>query len=114
MNMKRRTTPTLRVCIDFDNSSITTIDFIFKQIRSEEAPIKVQKTYPTNVTYDSTNKIYMIPFTEAETALFESQKEFYMDTKITTNAGKIPATDIVQLFMRDTLFSSAVTEDEDD
>lgn len=102
--MKRRTTPTLKVQINIDKDEVSTIIFLFKQIRDESAPVKLEKIYPKDVVYDSENKCYLIPFTEEDTALFEPQTEFYMDTKITTIDGKVPETDIVRMFMRDTLF----------
>lgn len=108
IDYKRGTTPTIPVTISAitDITLINTIEFIFKQRPSENAEKIILKTYPTNVTYDTANKIFYVYFTDAETRLFLPDKNFYMDTKITYVGGKIPKTKIVELYMNKTLFQS--------
>ena len=54
ISYKRGTTPTLPVTVDVDISTVSKIEFIFKQQNSESSTKLVLKTYPTDVEYDST------------------------------------------------------------
>lgn len=101
--MKRRTTPVLEVTFDIPNETVAEIQFLFKQEREESAEALLLKSYPGEVTF--VDGVYLVPMTVRETALFEGGKQFYMDTRITDQTGKVPETPIVGLFMSKTLFS---------
>lgn len=101
--MKRRTTPVLEVTFDIPNETIAKIEFLFKQEREETAPALLLKTYPNEVNF--VDGVYLVPMTAEETALFKGGSQFYMDTRITDQTGKVPETPIVALFMSKTLFS---------
>lgn len=101
--MKQYTTPVLEVTFDVPDSTVATVDFIFKQHRKQSDPVLVSKKYPGDV--ERKDGVYLVPMTEAETALFAADKTFYMDTRIISQNGKIPETPIVALFMNETLFS---------
>ena len=104
--MKRRTTPIIPVRFNkISVDDIEKIEFLFRQERSEDSEPRVLKTYPTDVEYDAQRDRYMVPWTEEETALFEEDHEFFMDTRITLKGqGAIPETNMVKLFMNGTLF----------
>jgi hypothetical protein len=106
ISYKRGTTPTLPVTVDVDISTVSKIEFIFKQQNSESSTKLVLKTYPTDVEYDSTKKLFYVYFTEDETRKFIENRPFYMDTRITYTGGKIPKTPIIELMMNNTLFTS--------
>jgi len=87
------------------NDDISTIEFLFRQERSEDSEPYLLKTYPTDVTYDAARDRYLIPWTEEETAKFLEDHEFYMDTRITLEGNNaVPETNIVKLVMNGTLF----------
>ena len=109
--MKRGTTPTLKVCIPQINvDNIAQINFIFKSAISETLPPIIQKSYPGDVTYDGTENVFLIPFSETETRFFTAKTCFF-DTKIVTKSGKIPATEIVKINILPTLFGEDDTDD---
>lgn len=100
--MKRGTTPTLQIEHDLDMSTVSKVEFLFKQNKLELGDPILIKTYPDDVTEN--NGIFNIPFTEKETRLFISNKNFYCDPKITLNNNKIPATEILELSCSPTLW----------
>lgn len=105
--MKRGTTPTLPVRLKCQNTDINSIEFLFKQQKSEFAPALLLKTYPDDgVNYDQETDCYNISFSEAETRLFAEDEPFYMDTRIILITGSIPETPIVTLRMHPTLFEA--------
>lgn len=105
--MKRRTTSTLIISIPkLDISCIESIDFVFKSIRSEDAKAIIKKTYPDDVTYDEANNIFLMPFTQEETLLFNCSK-VYMDSRPVTTGGKVLPTSIVTVDIQATLFGDA-------
>lgn len=107
--MKRGTTPTLKINVPgIDVSEIDHIDFIFKGSESETAPAIIEKSYPDSVSYDS--EVFLMPFTEEETRLFNDYHA-YMDTRIVTKDGKIPATQIIEIDVRSTLFGEVKNHD---
>lgn len=107
--MKRGTTPTLKINIPgIDVSEIDHIDFIFKASKSETAPAIIEKSYPDTVSFDG--NVFLMPFTEAETRLFNDYRA-YMDTRIITRDGKIPATQIIEIDVRSTLFGEVENHD---
>ena len=113
--MKRGTTPTLPVRIKLKASDITSIEFLFKQIKAETAPETLKKTYPSeDVTFNDEYQIFEVAFTEEETRLFAEDKPFYMDTRIVLINGKIPETPIVTLKMHPTLFEAVEDEGENE
>lgn len=100
--MKRGTTPTLLIEHGLDMSTVSKIEFLFKQHKLEMGDALLIKTYPVDVT--ESDGIFYIPFTEQETRLFHSNKEFYCDPKITLLNGDIPATEILTLTCEPTLW----------
>lgn len=109
--MKRGTTPTLPVRLKLRNSDIETIQFLFKQQKSETADEILMKEYPgEDVSYDDECGCYKISFSEADTRLFAEDEPFYMDTKIILVGGTIPETPIVTLRMHPTLFEDSNEE----
>lgn len=109
--MKRGTTPVLPVHFSINNSDVETIEFLFKQEKSELAPAILLKTYPDDVEYDESRNLYKVAFTSDDTWLFAEDEPFYMDTRITLLGGSIPETNIVTLRMHPTLFEH---DDEDE
>ena len=103
--MKRGTTPTIQIEHDLDISVVASVEFLFKQKKSEDAPAILVKNYPGDVTEE--NKVFSIPFTEAETRRFKPNEEFYCDPKIKFASGKIPATEILTLVCNPTLWGDA-------
>ena len=107
--MKRGTTPTLKINIPgIDVSDIDHIDFIFKGSESETAPTIIEKSYPDSVSYDG--GVFFMPFTEEETRLFNTYSAF-MDTRIVTRDGKIPAAQIIKINVHATLFGEVENHD---
>lgn len=107
--MKRRTTPTLKVSIDIDIGKVGSIEFLFKQKRDESNDISLKISYPQDVDFE--NGVFLIPFTEAQTCIFKPGKIFYMDTRIMLKNGNVPQTEIIELFMCDTLFNEGDIND---
>ena len=103
--MKRGCAEPLLVKFFMDFNEVKSIEFMFKDIKSETADIILTKQYPTDCTLDSDTNIISIPFTEEDTRLFSGR--FYMDTKIIMNDDTTPETDIVTLNMKPTLFPQA-------
>lgn len=102
--MKKLTTPTLPVNIGLDDFTLASrIDFVFKQYDSDSAPALVEKSWPEDCGL--VDGIIYVPFTQVETALFEADKPFYMDTRIVLVNGSIPQTNKNVLYMNGTLFS---------
>lgn len=100
--MKQYTTPVLEVTFDIPHETVSTISFLFKQEREQEADTILLKRYPGGVGY--ADGVYRIPFTAEETGLFARDEYFYMDTRITDQTGNVPSTPIVPLYMSQTLF----------
>ena len=101
--MKHYTTPVLKVMLDIPVETVASVKFLFKQERDAAAPTLLLKNYPGEVKYE--DGVYKVPFTQKETALFQEDKYFYMDTLITDQTGKVPETPIVSLFMSRSLFT---------
>ena len=108
--MKRGTTPILRLAHSLDLTAVERIDFLFKQERSEAAPVLLIKTWLALGGHVEENKgVFEIPFTAEESRLFEGGKPFYCDPRITLTGGSIPATTILQFSCKETLWG----EDDD-
>lgn len=105
--MKKGTTPTIPIEHDLDMSTVTSVEFLFKQEKLETAPVIIKKTYPGDVT--EAEGVFNIPFTEDETRMFKSGRDFYCDPKITLVNGKIPETEILSIHCTPTLWG----EDDD-
>lgn len=101
--MKLYTTPVLRVKLDIPVSHVASIKFLFKQEQDPNAKTLLLKEYPGEVTYE--RGCFNVPVTQAETALFAPDENFYMDTLVTDQAGHVPRTDICKLFMHGSMFS---------
>lgn len=110
--MKRGTTPCLVVAIKpIDFEAIDHVDFLFRQDNSETSCPKLEKQYPTDVTYDAEREAFLVPLTQEETRRFAPNRNVYMDTRIVLTDGHIPATPIVKLYMHPTLFEGGETYD---
>lgn len=103
--MKRGTTPTLQIEHDLDMSTVSKVEFLFKQNKLESGNAVLIKTYPDDVTENDGK--FNIPFTGEETRLFASNRNFYCDPKITLSNGMIPATEILELSCSPTLWGDA-------
>lgn len=108
---KRRTTPRQKVQVGVDVGVISTMTFIYKTEKTEEAEVLVEKTYPGEVTYDEVGGYFVIPWTEEETLLFQPNDIFYMDTRIELEDGSVPVTNIISLTMNPTLFGESEGND---
>lgn len=108
--IKREIFTHLEVAINgIELSSISKIDFIFKQGRNHTLPALKKSTYNSDGTGDVSldNDIFLIPWSTEETGKFRPDANFYMDTKIYRNDSEDnPVTPIVELFMNETLFES--------
>jgi len=100
--IKRGTTPTLPVQIDLDMEHIATVDFLFKSKMLESDTVKVEKQYPTDVTYS--DGIFYVEFSEEDTRTFAAGTMMYLDVKPTTTDGRILATEIVPIDVYLTLY----------
>lgn len=103
--IKRGTTPTIRVRLEgIRPEAVKSVEFIFKPFVIEDGHELLKKSYPGQVQYDDTGQLWLIPLTEEETRLFPQRKRVYMDTRITFPDGAIPATNIVDFSVYETLF----------
>ena len=104
--IKRGTTPTIRVRLkDIRPEDVQSVEFLFKSFVTDEGHVLFHKAYPGDVTYDETEKLWMLPLTQEDTRLLPSlMKRVYMDTRITFPDGAIPTTNIVDLSVTETLF----------
>ena len=87
--------------IDLDN--VEKIEFAFAQ-NIGDAPLKTA-VFPSETAVSVTDGVIGIVWTKEETALFEPDKKFYADTRITMKDTEYqPETPIVRLKMNPTLF----------
>ena len=78
-------------------------DAVIAQMDDIIALMDTVKEY--DVTYDDTEALWLLPLTQEDTRLLPSlMKRVYMDTRITFPDGAIPATNIVDLSVTETLF----------
>lgn len=104
-NIKRGTTPTIRVRLDgIKPEEVKSVEFMFKPVITDAGHVLLQKKYPGDVTYDDTEKLWLLPLTQKDTRRLPKFKRVYMDTRITFQDGAIPATNIVDLSVTETLF----------
>ncbi len=93
---------------DIDLDGVEKIEFIFKKEKDQKANAIKTAVYPDNATRKGTENIILIPWTQAETYLFQAGKSLYLDTRITMrDTDDQPETNIVQLEMSTTLFEEA-------
>ena len=104
--IKRGTTPTIPIQIDLDMEHIATVDFLFKSKMLESDTVKVEKSYPTDVTY--ADGIFYVEFSEEDTRTFAGNSIMYLDVKPTTTDGRILATKIVPIDVYLTLYAEEV------
>ena len=103
--IKRGTTPTIRVRMEgIKPEDVRSVEFLFKPIVTDAGYELLHKVYPGDVTYDDANSLWLIPLTQEETRRLPKYKRVYMDTRITFPDGAIPATNIVDLSVTETLF----------
>ena len=103
--IKRGTTPTIRVRMDgIKPEDVRSVEFLIKPIVTDAGYELLHKVYPGDVTYDETEALWLLPLTEEETRRMPKYKRVYMDTRITFPDGAIPATNIVDLSVTETLF----------
>ena len=87
--------------IELDN--VSKIEFAFSQ-KIGEPPLKTAE-YPSNSVVHITDNLIGVVWTAEETALFDSGKAFFADTRITlANSEYQPETHILKLMMNPTLF----------
>lgn len=104
-NIKRGTTPTIRVRLDgIKPEEVKSVEFMFKPVITDAGYVLLHKKYPGDVTYDDTEKLWLLPLTQKDTRRLPKFKRVYMDTRITFQDGAIPATNIVDLSVTETLF----------
>lgn len=86
-----------------DLSKVSKIEFAFSQ-NLDSKPLKTSEYPSENVTKMTDNSIAVM-WTAEETALFEADRCFYADTRITlSDSDAQPETPIVKLRMKPTLF----------
>lgn len=103
--IKRGTTPTIRVRMDgIKPEDVKSVEFLIKPFVTDAGYELLHKVFPGDVTYDDTNALWLLPLTEEETRRLPKYKRVYMDTRITFPDGAIPATNIVDLSVTETLF----------
>lgn len=86
-----------------DSTTISKIEFAFSQ-NIGQAPLKTAE-YPGDDVKHIADNLYGIIWTAADTKLFEADKSFYCDTRITFKDSTYqPETPILKLKMNPTLF----------
>lgn len=102
--MKQLTKNLLKIVFQgIDWSKVSKIEFAFSQ-NIGETPLKTAE-YPSGNATKIADNLVGIAWTKEETALFESGKPFYCDTRITLSDSTYqPETPIVKLMMNPTLF----------
>ena len=84
-------------------ANVTKIEFAFSQSISG-SPLKIAE-YPGNDTILIADSVIGIEWTKKETKLFEANKDFFLDTRITMKDSiHQPDTQIIRLKMNPTLF----------
>lgn len=94
--------------ITFENVDFSTLDrieVIFRQYRDQGA-IKeaVWRADGTGDCLPGGEHSILVPWTRAETRLFSAERSFWLDTRPTTDAGLDLETEMVELWMRPSLF----------
>lgn len=103
--IKRGTTPTIRVRMEgIKPEDVKSVEFLVKPFVTDEGHELLHKVYPGDVSYDDTDSLWLLPLTEEETRRLPKYNRVYMDTRITFPDGAIPATNIVDLSVTETLF----------
>lgn len=104
--MKQGLNFNLAVNFDIDLDYVEKIEFVFKKINLKDAEAIKKCAYPEQCKRKDEENIILVPFTKEETFLFPSDKDIYMDTRITLK-GTIdqPETNIVKLMLNKTLFN---------
>lgn len=89
-----------------DLGNVSKVEFAFSQ-EIGESPLKVE-TYPSDKVVKLSNTSLGVAWDASETALFEPDRHFYADTRITlANSEYQPETPILRLKMNPTLFERA-------
>ena len=110
IKIKAGTCFVLAVEIDDSNfSAIDHIEFLFKQEEKGET-LKSAYWSANGVSRDcqrqDNTQLILVAFSRADTYLFRQNEVFFMDTRIHyQDADTNPYTNIVRLFMRETLFA---------
>ena len=103
--IKRGTTPTIRVRLDgIRPEDVRSVEFMLKPFITDAGHVLLHKAYPGDVTYDDADELWLLPLTQEDTRRLPKFKQVYMDTRITFSDGAIPATNIVDLSVTETLF----------
>lgn len=113
--IKRNTTPTLEVNIEFDIDKIQCLEFVFKQYPDEDSEELVIKKYTkedlkTKVDDTVEGFVALVDLTREDT-LKLPVGEVFMDTRIITVDDKTPRTDIIKGRVYGSLFKGAHTCD---
>ena len=111
--MKRGTTPTFRVRLNYDDLSVfASVDFLFKQSNTEAENVpKILKTYPSD-DVQLVDGAYEISFSEAESRTFAPDSVVYLDVRPTTVSGSIPRTPMSTIRVAPTLYKEAALVDD--
>lgn len=111
MEIKRGTTPALTVRLKglCGGAAVESVEFVFKQECSESAPELVRRSWPGEVVRLGRGA-YRVPFSEAETRLFQAGRYMYMDTRVKLAGGGIVSAPVEALMVRPTLFEEAEHE----
>ena len=93
---------------DIDLDGVEKIEFVFKKEKDQKANAIKTAVYPDNAIRRTGENIVLVPWTQAETYLFQAGSHIFMDTRITMrDTDDQPETNIVQLEMSTTLFEEA-------
>ena len=104
--IKRGTTPVLAIKLGIDDlSDIASVDFLFKSKMLESDTVKVEKSYPNDVSVTLDDGVFYVEFSEEDTRMFSGNSIMYLDVKPTTTDGKILATRIVPIDVYLTLYA---------
>ena len=102
--MKQLTNNLLKISFQGINlNDVSKIEFVFSQ-NIGDPPLKTA-VFPSETVVPVTENMVGVGWTKEETALFESGKNFYADTRITLkDSAYQPETPIIKLKMKPTLF----------
>ena len=112
--MKRNTTPTLPIKINMPFENVTRIEFIFKKNASEYATTLLHKVFEDEIPVrdgDTSEGFIVDVRLTAEETMRLTVGEVYMDTRIVLTDNLIPATKIVKIDVKETLFREVYRSD---
>ena len=107
--MKQLTHFTMPVAIGYDLDNVRRVEFLFKQYQTSEAPALKSCVWESDGSGDGVREegrdVIDLTWTPEETALFQPDEWFYMDTRLSlVKSLDNPETSVVALKMTPTLF----------